>query len=203
VIPPDEAGEVIGREATRLERLVQDLLDLARLRARRFSARDDVLDLGRVVGETSRRFGEKARALGIDLDIGADAALPAAGDHDRLLQVISNLVENALRVTPAGGRVGVTATGTAVVVEDTGPGIDPADLERAFERFHLHAKRAENRAVGTGLGLAIAHELTLAMGGTIAVHSELGRGTRFTVTLRPGSARAGVERAAVAGAADS
>ena len=64
-VAPDEAGEVIGREATRLERLVQDLLDLARLRARRFSARDDALDLGRVTGEISRRFAEKARALGI------------------------------------------------------------------------------------------------------------------------------------------
>lgn len=201
VIAPDEAGEVIGREATRLERLVQDLLDLARLRARRFSARDDALDLARVTAETARRFGEKARALGIDLEISADAVKPAAGDHDRLLQVVSNLVENALRVTPAGGRVAVTATGTTLLVDDTGPGIDPADLDRAFERFHLHAKRAENRGVGTGLGLAIAHELTAAMGGTIAVESELGRGTRFTVTLRPAPAAA--RRALAAGAAAS
>lgn len=185
VIPAAEAGDVIGREASRLERLVQDLLDLARLRARRFSARLGDLDLSEVVGAVARRYEEKARALGIELATQTAGRTLAVGDHDRLLQVLSNLVENALRVTPVGGRVVVAVAGTVVTVEDTGPGLDADDLPQAFERFHLHAKYAENRAVGTGLGLAIARELTVAMGGTIAVESERGRGARFTVTLGP------------------
>jgi two-component system OmpR family sensor kinase len=200
VIPAEEAGEVIGREATRLERLVQDLLDLARLRARRFSARSGDIDLATVVGEIGRRYEEKARSLGIELSTAADGALPARGDHDRLLQVVSNLVENALRVTPAGGRVAVGVEGTALVIEDTGPGLDPEDLPQAFERFHLHGKYAENRAVGTGLGLAIARELTVAMGGAISVESEPGSGARFRVELLPAGRSAGaVLNAASAG----
>ena len=186
VIPAHEAGEVIGREATRLERLVQDLLDLARLRARRFSAREDELDLGAVVGEVTRRYDEKARALGIELEARTAGAAVALGDADRLLQVLSNLVENALRVTPVGGRVVVSVEGTLLTVADTGPGLEQEDLPQAFERFHLHGKYAENRAVGTGLGLAIARELTAAMGGTIGVESEPGAGARFLVELRPG-----------------
>ena len=201
VIPAHEAGEVIGREATRLERLVQDLLDLARLRARRFSARESTIDLAAVVAAVGRRFEEKARSLGIVLETTTAAAAPALGDADRLLQVLSNLVENALRVTPAGGRVAVVARGTLLSVEDTGPGLDAVDLPQAFERFHLHAKYAENRAVGTGLGLAIARELTGAMGGTIGVESEPGSGARFLVELRPAVAGAAVSAAAPASAA--
>jgi two-component system OmpR family sensor kinase len=185
VITPTEVGEVIGREATRLERLVQDLLDLARLRARRFSARADAVDLAHVVAEVVQRYDEKARALGIELIARAEGAGFAIGDHDRLLQVISNLVENALRVTHGGGQVVVGADGTLLVVEDNGPGLEPDDLPHAFERFHLHGKYAENRAVGTGLGLAIARELTMTMGGTIGVESQRGAGARFLVELRP------------------
>lgn len=185
VIPAAEAGEVIGREATRLERLVQDLLDLARLRARRFSAMENEVDLGEVVREVSRRYEDKAQMLGIDLVTRTAGSALAIGDHDRLLQVISNLVENALRITPSGGHVVIGADGTLLVVEDTGPGLDAEDLPHAFERFRLHGKYAANRAVGTGLGLAIARELTVAMGGTIGVESEPGAGARFLVELRP------------------
>ena len=185
VIPAVEAGEVIGREATRLERLVQDLLDLARLRTRRFSAQLEPVDLGQVVREVSRRYEERARSLGIGLVSRTDGAVAAVGDADRLVQVISNLVENALRITPAGGQVTVAADGTLLTVEDTGPGLAAEDLPHAFERFHLHGKYAANRAVGTGLGLAIARELTVAMGGTIGVESEPGAGARFFVELQP------------------
>lgn len=185
VIPAAEVGEVIAREATRLERLVQDLLDLARLRTRRFSAQLEDVDLGQIVREVSRRYEEKARSLGIALVSRTDGAAVAVGDADRLVQVISNLVENALRITPAGGQVTVAADGTLLTVEDTGPGLAAEDLPHAFERFHLHAKYAANRAVGTGLGLAIARELTVAMHGTIGVESESGAGARFLVELQP------------------
>ena len=95
----------------------------------------------------------------------------------------------------------VVAWGTLLSVEDTGPGLDAEDLPQAFERFHLHAKYAENRAVGTGLGLAIARELTGAMGGTIGVESEPGSGARFLVELRPAVTGAAATAAATASAA--
>lgn len=200
VIPAAEAGDVIGREATRLERLVLDLLDLARLRARRFSAKLAVVDLAEAVAEIGRRYEEKARVLGIQLHTVVAGDTLAHADYDRVLQVLSNLVENALRVTPVGGRVSVSADGSVLTVEDTGPGLDADDLPQAFERFHLHGKYASNRAVGTGLGLAIARELTVAMGGAIGVDSEPGRGARFRVRLLAAGA-AGEGGAGVAGGA--
>ena len=192
---------MIGREATRLERLVYDVLDLARLRARRFSAKLADVDLADVVAEIGRRYEDKARGLGIELSTLAAGDTRALADHDRVLQVLSNLVENAMRVTPVGGRVAVSADGVTLTVEDTGPGLDLDDLPQAFERFHLHGKYAENRAVGTGLGLAIARELTVAMGGSIGVDSAPGQGARFRVRLRKAAGQAELPAAALEPAA--
>jgi signal transduction histidine kinase len=105
-------------------------------------------------------------------------------DPDRLLQVASNLIENALRETPPGGTVTVRTGDGRLVVADTGPGIAPADLPRAFERFYLYDKASRDRPVGSGLGLAIVKQLTTAMGGEVRVESSAG-GTVFTVALRP------------------
>ena len=101
-----------------------------------------------------------------------------------MLQVVSNLVENALRLTPAGGEVRVVAEPGVLRVEDTGPGLAEADTERAFERFYLHERYGLERQVGTGLGLAIVKELTLAMGGDVDVESRPGTLTVFTVRLQ-------------------
>jgi two-component system sensor histidine kinase BaeS len=101
-----------------------------------------------------------------------------------VLQVVSNLVENALRLTPAGGQVRVVTAAGLLRVEDTGPGLEDTDRSRAFERFYLHERYGRERPVGTGLGLAIVKELTEAMGGTVSVESEPGRRTAFTVRLR-------------------
>jgi two-component system sensor histidine kinase BaeS len=100
-----------------------------------------------------------------------------------VLQVVSNLVENALRLTPAGGEVRIVTGPGLLRVEDTGPGLEDADRDRAFERFYLHERYGRERAVGTGLGLAIVKELTEAMGGTVSVESEPGRLTTFTIRL--------------------
>jgi two-component system sensor histidine kinase BaeS len=186
VIRPDEAGEVIGREAGRLERLVYDLLDLARLNQRVFSVTRQTVDLGEIAREAVQRYEPQARGYGVTLALVGAAEASAHGDPDRLLQVISNLVENALRCTPAGGSVTVGASGSTLAVEDTGPGIAPKDLPRAFERFFLHDLYGADRQVGTGLGLAVVKELTEAMGGTVEVESEPGRGTRFTIRLPGG-----------------
>jgi two-component system sensor histidine kinase BaeS len=108
---------------------------------------------------------------------------PATADADRVLQVVSNLVENALRLTPRGGAVRVVTAPGVLVVEDSGPGLETEDQERAFERFYLHERYGRERPVGTGLGLAIVKELTEAMGGTVEVTSQPGRSTTFTVRL--------------------
>ena len=96
---------------------------------------------------------------------------------------MSNLVENALRLTPAGGSVRVVARPRLLAVEDTGPGLRPEELPRAFDRFYLHSRYGKERPVGTGLGLAIVKELVHGMGGTVQVESDPKRLTRFVVRL--------------------
>jgi two-component system OmpR family sensor kinase len=183
VLPADEAADTIVREAARLERLVGDLLDLARMNRSEFSVRREPVDLGAVVRATVRRYEHQARAFGIELEAVVDGDPAALGDADRLLQVASNLVENALRLTPAGGRVRVLAEPGLLAVEDTGPGLEPEDLRHAFERFYLHDRYGRERPVGTGLGLAIVKELAHGMGGTVSATSDPGRATRFELRL--------------------
>ena len=181
--PPAEAAEVIAREAERLERLVQDLLELARMNQHMFTVRREAVDLSAVVREAGLRYEPRARSFGVRLDVDAAHPVPAVGDPDRLLQVVSNLTENALRCTPAGGAVSIGAGEGAVSVRDTGPGLAAEDIPRAFERFYLHSRYSGERAVGTGLGLALVKELTEAMGGSVSVQSQSGAGATFTVQL--------------------
>jgi two-component system, OmpR family, sensor kinase len=182
----NEAVETISIEAARLERLVRDLLDLARMNRTDFSIHRENLDLATIAGESVRRYEGQAREFGVMLEAFAPAPAPAIGDPDRVLQVTSNLVENALRLTPRGGVVRVSAAPGTLVVEDTGPGLSREDLPRAFERFYLYSRYSSDRPVGTGLGLSIVKELTQGMGGTVEVEANTGNGTRFTVRLPSG-----------------
>jgi signal transduction histidine kinase len=179
----DEAARVIGLEAGRLERLVRDLLDLARMNRSEFSVRREPVDLAEVAREAVRRHQGAARDFDVTLEATGDEAWVEA-DHDRLLQVASNLVENALRETPAGGRVTVAADEGRLSVVDTGPGIPQEDVPHAFERFYLYDKVGKDRPVGSGLGLAIVQQLARAMGGDVRVESSPA-GTSFVVGLRP------------------
>ena len=184
VLTPIEAGGVITREAVRLERLVRDLLDLARLNHRHgFSVERAELDLGEVAQETALRFEAQARVYDIELVASAEPGARALADHDRVLQVLSNLVENALRITPPGGSVSVSAGPGRLVVSDTGPGLQEEELLHAFDRFFLYDRYASARKVGTGLGLAIVKELVEAMGGRVEVRTTKGGGTTFVVSL--------------------
>ena len=183
VVTVEEAAETIGREAGRLERLVRDLLDLARMNRSEFAVHPESVDLGDAAREACRRYEAEARAFGVSLEAVASAPAPARADLDRLLQVISNLVENALRSTPPGGLVRVRAEPGRLVIEDTGRGLPDEDLERAFERFFLYDRHGSGRVLGTGLGLAIVKELTEAMDGKVEVHSTPGLGTTFVVSL--------------------
>jgi two-component system, OmpR family, sensor kinase len=182
----EEAAETIASEAARLERLVRDLLDLARMNRTDFSIHREPIDLAEVARDAVQRYEGQARDFGVTLEAVAPAPAPAIGDPDRILQVASNLVENALRLTPRGGVVRVAAGPGTLEVEDTGPGLAAEDLPRAFDRFYLHSRYASDRSVGTGLGLSIVKQLTEGMGGGVDVDSEPDRGARFTVRL-PGS----------------
>ncbi len=182
-IDAQEAASTVAVEAARLERLVRDLLDLARMNRTDFSVHNSPIDLAEVAEDAVRRYDSQVEAFGVTLTAVSEGPSPAVADADRVLQVVSNLVENALRLTPRGGEVRVFTAPGLLRVEDTGPGIQPEEREHAFDRFYLHERYGRERSVGTGLGLAIVKELTEAMGGTVEVTSEPGRRTAFTVRL--------------------
>jgi two-component system sensor histidine kinase BaeS len=181
----EDASRTILVEARRLERLVRDLLDLARMNRHEFSVARESVDLAEVTREAVARHEASAREFGVSLAAEGEESWVEA-DPDRILQVASNLVENALRETPPGGVVTVRAEPRRLVVSDTGPGLDGDDLPRAFDRFFLYDKYGRERPVGSGLGLAIVRQLTEAMGGTVTVESAPGEGATFVVTLQPG-----------------
>jgi len=183
VLEPAPTGVVIERESRRLERLVGDLLDLARLRRRAFSVRSEPVDLEDAALAAFQRHEAAAKVFGVELQVLAEPDAVAIGDADRLLQALSNLVENALRSTPRGGTVRIVARPGRVEVVDDGPGVAADDLGRAFDRFYLYDRYAGERRVGTGLGLAIVRELVEAMGGSTEVRSELGAGATFSIVL--------------------
>jgi two-component system sensor histidine kinase BaeS len=172
---------VIAAEATRLERLVGDVLDLAKLDMRRFTVLREEVDMARLLERAYAVFGEEAKARDIDYSQEIAAEPVIVTDGDRVLQIITNLLANAFRWTPDGGRVDLRMTADDgrihVAVEDSGPGIGPEDRERIFRPFWTHDGK------GTGLGLAIARELALALGGQIELDSEVGRGSRFELVL--------------------
>jgi two-component system OmpR family sensor kinase len=183
---PQEAAATIREEARRLERLVRDLLDLARMNRREFTIHHETIDLAEVARETVQRYEAEARACGVELAAVAPETTWVEGDPDRALQVVANLVENALRSTPPGGSVHVHVSPGTIEVTDTGVGVSPDDLPHAFERFYLHDRAGRNpdgRRISSGLGLAIVHELCERMGGSVDVRSTLGEGTTFTVRL--------------------
>ena len=173
-----KAGSVVVRESQRLERLVGDLMDLARLESGEFSVHRvdvDVYGIATGVGETLAKIAEEA---GVSLGVDGAAGARVQTDPDRVHQMVANLVENALRVTPEGGGVRIEVSPGAIAVRDSGPGIDAEDLKHAFERFYLWRKYRGDRPVGSGLGLAIVGELAQKLGITLDVQSASG-GTRF------------------------
>jgi two-component system sensor histidine kinase BaeS len=147
--------------------------------------RREEVDLAEVAREACRRYETQAREFGVALGVRSEPAALALADGDRTLQIVSNLVENALRLTPAGGSVVIATAPGVVEVRDTGPGLAPDELGRAFERFYLHSRYGRERPVGTGLGLAIVQALAEGMGGSVAVTSVPGELTVFSVRLPP------------------
>jgi two-component system sensor histidine kinase BaeS len=178
------AAEVISSESRRLQRLVADLLDLARLDAHQFSLAPRPIDAREVVAETVDGFRPQAGDIGVSLDLDAGGACPTVADPERLAQIVANLLENALKYATAAVKVGLSQPDGVVriTVDDDGPGIDPDDLPRVFERLYA-SRTVPGRAVGTGIGLAIVRELAGAMGGDVRVEPLGGVGTRFVVSV--------------------
>jgi signal transduction histidine kinase len=174
--------DVVAAESTRLERLVGDVLDLAKLRAHRFTVHAEEVDMGRLVEQAYASFAEEARRREIDYELVENGQPPTIlTDGDRVLQVITNLLSNALHWTPDGGHIEVgvdTSNGTVRVdIADSGPGITPELQERIFRPF------VSGDTEGTGLGLPIARELAQALGGRVELDSAVGRGSRFRLIL--------------------
>ena len=194
---PGDGARVISRESDRLERLVRDLLDLARLDARQFTLHPRPVDVGSVVADAAESHRAELAAAGLSLVVQADAGLTGTVDPDRLAQVVGNLVGNATRF--AAGAVTVTASGepaesaesagdpsattghrsVVVHVINDGTPIDAADLPFVFERLYQGRRRPTRSESGSGLGLAIVRELVTAMGGTVGVHAPADGGTAF------------------------
>src|SRR2546423_2293996 len=173
--------DMIANEGVRLERLVGDVLDLAKLEARRFTLLQEEVDMGRLCDQAYAAFGEEARRRGIEYDKRVGATPTIVTDGDRVLPIISNLVSHAFPWTPNGGHVELELSATngrvAVAVDDNGPGVAPEEQERIFRPFW---SRDDS---GTGLGLAIAHELAVALGGRIELATKPGQGSRFELVL--------------------
>ena len=174
-------------ETRRLGRLVGDLQTLSLAESGQLPLYPRAVDAADLLEDVALRFMAQAAESGVTLKVHADSPLPLSVDPDRLEQVLSNLTANALRHTPAGGRVTLAARaggdGVELSVSDTGEGIPAADLPYVFDRF-WRGDRARGRATGgSGLGLAIARQLVRAHGGAIRATSEPGAGTTFTIAL--------------------
>jgi two-component system sensor histidine kinase BaeS len=183
-----EAVASLHDEVLRLERLVEDLAALSAAQAAGLSLRTAPVDLGglvrRAVAQLRTRLAEAQHTATVTVDEDG-CPLLVDGDDDRLTQVVTNLLVNAIAYTPPGGRIGVDVrrrgVQVAVTVTDTGPGISPGVLPHVFERFYRGASTAGRR--GTGIGLAVVAELVSAHGGTVGVTSPPGQGAEFTVLL--------------------
>jgi len=173
-------------EVDRIVQLVEELLELSRVESGVPLAMAPVA-LAEVIGRAVDRLRPQAEALGVELVVKAEPLPPISGDATRLERVVLNLVDNALKFTPAGGRVEVRAGAAAAVawveVRDTGPGIDPRDLPRVFERFFK--ADYSRQAAGSGLGLALVKHTIEAHGGAVSAESSPGRGSTFRFTLPP------------------
>src|SRR2546428_212207 len=170
--------------ARRMQRLVDDLLDLSRIESGGWQPEPRMVGVDAAAREAWRPFAERASSRKVELETATDSAAVNT-DPEALRQIFTNLFDNALRHTPAGGRIRVTAERaggeTIVGVSDTGTGIPAEHLPRIFERFYRVDPGRSRQEGGTGLGLSIVKHLVEAHGGRVEAESELGRGTTIVL----------------------
>jgi PAS domain S-box-containing protein len=185
----DQRGfvEVIDRNADRLLRLINDLLFIAQIEAGKLTVEHDDIELSVLVEQAVSAAMPTARQAGVELQHHAGARLHLSGDPDRIGQLLDNLVSNAIKYTPTGGRVEIavgSGDGDAwIEVRDTGIGINKIDQERLFNKFFRTSAATESAIQGTGLGLAISKAIVQAHGGSIHVESDVDAGSVFRVEL--------------------
>jgi PAS domain S-box-containing protein len=177
---------VIGRNAVRLQRLVDDVLFAARAEAGRLALAERPLNIASVAEQSVDAARPRAEEGGVELRLDADSLPESSGDPDRLGQAVDNLISNALKFTPPGGHVDVTVRNlgarAGIEVADTGLGMSDADVERVFDRF-FRAAATRDQVPGVGLGLTIVKTIVEGHGGTIGVTSTEGAGTTFRIEL--------------------
>ena len=183
------AAAIIYNESARMHRMALDLLDLARLEAGTADLNMSPVEVGALLRSVLEKFTPQAQKAGVGLFVDVPEGLPTInGDGDRLAQVFTNLVDNALKFTPADGRVTLSAKKAGVEMElsvtDTGSGVPEEALPRLFDRFYqADPSRASGERRGAGLGLSIVKEIVEAHGGKIGVRSRAGHGTTFVIHL--------------------
>ena len=179
--------QVVARSSDRLLRLVDDLLLAARLQSGRFMLTVDDADLEAVASEALDEMHARADRRGISLFLACDGPTRIKCDRRRVLQLLDNLISNAVKFTPEGGRVELrverTLTGAAIEIHDTGVGLDPGDEERIFDRFYRAASAVADQVPGTGLGLFIARAIAERHGGTLVARRREGGGSIFRLDL--------------------
>jgi two-component system, OmpR family, sensor kinase len=197
---PGYAARVIYDEAARMHRLVEDLLDLARIESGQTPFSREHVQLTDLLTSVMEHLSLRASKSNVRLMHSLNAVRPITGDNDRLAQVFTNLIDNAITHTPSGGEVRVSAMhapgGVQIAISDTGKGIPAEDKRRIFERFYqVDKSRSRSGHPGTGLGLTISKEIVEVHGGRIHVESVEGAGTTFVLWLpAPGSADETVSR---------
>jgi signal transduction histidine kinase len=178
---------IVARSSQRLLQLVDDLLFVARLRTGQLDLNVADLDLSEVVAQTVDEMRPRAESKGLDLVLVASEPAPITADRGRLFQLLDNVVSNAIKFTPKGGRIEVcaerTPDGARLEVRDSGIGLGGVDTERVFEQFFRTSEAVEQQIPGTGLGLFISRAIAEAHGGTIAALPRPGGGTVFRIDL--------------------